>query len=257
MLTSKLSPQANQQVNTFDALFDFSDLSTEVQTHLTKVYRLLSLVILVSIVGAAIQIKYLLLTQFVFPYIFGLLFIIVALACIPKNRFFMRIGLAMMFGLFQGIIIGPLISNAIDIDPQIVRAAFVLTLCVFLSFSIIAMMTKNKKYLYLGSMLNSFGLFLFFMTIFPTSFGYQLSLYGGLIMFVGYIFYDTQQIIKRVERFGLDNTDFVSDAITLYIDFVAVFVRILVLIMKAKERSEGKSSGSRPSISTRSVKIDL
>eukprot|EP01084_Bolivina_argentea_P268845 456773_1 len=258
MLPNKLSNQPRPPINVFDAVFDFSDLSSDVQTHLTKVYRLLSLVIITSILGAAIQIKYFLLTQFIFPYILCLLAIMISIACIPKDRFFIRIGLAMLFGLFQGIIIGPLVNEAIDIDPQIVRAAFILTLCVFVSFSLMAMMTKNKKYLYLGSMLNSFCLFLLFMNIFPTSFGYQLSLYGGLIMFIGYVFYDTQQIIKRVEKYGLENTDYVSDAITLYIDFVAIFVRILILIMRAKQRGEGGSSNnSKPTISTRNIKIDL
>eukprot|EP00483_Globobulimina_turgida_P010338 UN10358 len=208
MLTNKLAAQPRSAINAFDAVFDFSDLSADVQTHLTKVYRLLSLVILVSVLGAAIQIKYFLLTQFILPYILGLLFIMILIACVPKEKFFVRIGLAVLFGLLQGIIIGPLVNEAIDIDPQIVRAALALTLCVFISFSMMAMLTKNKKYMYLGSMLNSFCLFLLFMSIFPTSFGYQLSLYGGLIMFIGYVFYDTQQIIKRVEKFGLQNTDY-------------------------------------------------
>ena len=159
----------------------------------------------------------------------------------------------MLFGLLQGIVIGPLVNEAIDIDPIIVRAAFVLTLCVFASFSIIAMLTKKKKYLYLGSMLNSFCMFLLFMRIFPTAYGYELSLYGGLIMFIGYVFYDTQQIIARVERFGLDQTDYISDAITLYIDFVAIFIRILIIIMRSKEKDSGYS---RPTIKTRN-KMDL
>lgn len=225
---------------------------------MTKVYRLLSLVIIFSVIGAALQIKYFLMTTFVFPYILGLVAIMISIACIPKERFLTRIGLTFLFGLLQGIVIGPIINEAIDVDPNIVRYAFILTLCVFLSFSMIAMMTKNKKYLYLGSMLNSFCLFLLFMNIFPTSFGYQLSLYGGLIMFVGYVFYDTQIIIKRVEKYGLENTDFISDAITLYIDFVAIFIRILILIMRAKEKREGGGSNrSTSSVSTKNIKIDL
>merc|ERR1719295_551623 len=211
---------------------------------------------LTSIVGAAIQIQNHLMTQMVFPYIFALIAVMVSIACIPREHFFVRIGLALFFGFLQGIVIGPLVNEAIDMDPFIVRAALVLTLCVFVSFSMIAMMTKNKTYLYLGSMLNSFCLFLLFMRIFPTSFGYELSLYGGLIMFIGYVFYDTQQIIKRVERFGLQQTDFVSDAITLYIDFVAIFVRILIIIMRSKDRDNG-NGGSRALPSTRTVKMDL
>merc|ERR1719295_967931 len=203
---------------------------------------------LTSIVGAAIQIQNHLMTQMVFPYILALIAVMVSIACIPREHFFVRIGLALFFGFLQGIIIGPLVNEAIDMDPFIVRAALVLTLCVFVSFSMIAMMTTDKKCLYLGSMLNSFCLFLLFMRVFPTSFGYELSLYGGLIMFMGYVFYDTQQIIKRVERYGLQHTDFVSDAITLYIDFVAIFVRILIIIMRSKERN-GNGGGSRSTAS--------
>merc|ERR1719334_1660083 len=208
-----------------------------------------------SVVGAAIQMQNQLMTVMAFPYILALFAVMISIACIPREHFFTRIGLALFFGFLQGIVIGPLIQEAVDMDPFIVRAALVLTLCVFVSFSLIAMMTKNKTYLYLGSMLNSFCLFLLFMRIFPTSFGYELSLYGGLLMFIGYVFYDTQQIIKRVERFGLQNTDFVSDAITLYIDFVAIFVRILIIIMRSKERKEG--GGSRSAPSTRTIKMDL
>ena len=211
------------------------------------------MVILVSVVGAAMQIKYFLLSQYAFPYIIALFAVMISIHCVSRERFFVRIGLAMLFGLLQGIVIGPLVNEAIDIDPVIVRAAFVLTLCVFASFSIIAMLTKKKKYLYLGSMLNSFCMFLLFMRIFPTAYGYELSLYGGLIMFIGYVFYDTQQIIARVERFGLDQTDYISDAITLYIDFVAIFIRILIIIMRSKEKDSGYS---RPTIKTRN-KMDL
>jgi len=260
MLSHKVNSHQERPFNAFDALLDFSDLSSEVQTHLTKVYRLLSLVILTSILGAAIQIKYFLLSQFLFPYILLLFVIMIGIAVTPKKQFLLRIGLAMSFGLVQGIVIGPLIQEAIDVDPQIVRAALVLTLCVFASFSMIAMMTRNKRYLYLGSMLNSFCLFLIFMSIFPTSFGYQLSLYGGLAMFIGYVFYDTQQIIKRVEKYGLEHTDYVSDAITLYIDFVAIFIRLLIIILRAKERRDGNGGASHrtvSSLSTRNVKIDL
>ena len=211
---------------------------------------------LTSIVGAAVQIQNQLMSQLAFPYILALIAVMISIACIPREHFFVRIGLAMFFGFLQGIVIGPLVQEGIDMDPLIVRAALVLTLCVFVSFSMIAMMTKNKKCLYLGSMLNSFCLFLLFMRIFPTSFGYELSLYGGLLMFIGYVFYDTQQIIKRVERFGLQHTDFVSDAITLYIDFVGIFVRILIMIMRSKEQNN-RGGGSRSAPSTRGVKLDL
>lgn len=243
------------QPNPFDAVFDFSDLSPDVQTHLAKVYRLLSLVMICSVIGAAAQIQNQLMSQMAFPYIALTIAVILSIACIPREHFCLRVCLAVLFGFLQGVVIGPLVNEAIDIDPMIVRAALVLTLCVFASFSMMAMMAKkSKKWLYLGSMLNSFCLFLLFMRIFPTSFGYELSLYGGLLMFIGYVFYDTQQIIQRVERFGLQQTDSVSDAITIYVDFVAIFVRILIILIRSKQRNR-RESGAVPS--TKNVKLDL
>ena len=60
-------------------------------------------------------------------------------------------------------------------------------------------------------------------------------------------------MIASVEKMGLDKADFVQDALQLYIDFVALFIRILVIIMKAKDKKAGSSSRVR----TREVKIDL
>lgn len=51
---------------------------------------------------------------------------------------------------FTGIYLNPLISLAIEIDPQIVMTAFLLTTLIFLSFTISALMTSKRTYLYLG-----------------------------------------------------------------------------------------------------------
>lgn len=85
-----------------DIINDVRYRSKDVQTHLTKVYRLLSVVMLTSIVGAAIQIQNHLMTQMVFPYILALIAVMVSIACIPREHFFVRIGLALFFGFLQG-----------------------------------------------------------------------------------------------------------------------------------------------------------
>lgn len=54
------------------------------------------------------------------------------------------------------------------------------------------------------------------------------QVYFGLLVFVGYIVVDTQDIIEKA-HFG--DLDYVKHALTLFTDFVAVFVRILVIMV--------------------------
>jgi len=54
------------------------------------------------------------------------------------------------------------------------------------------------------------------------------QLYFGLLVFVGYIIVDTQEIVERAH---MGDLDYVKHALTLFTDLVAVFVRILVIMV--------------------------
>ena len=51
-------------------------------------------------------------------------------------------------------------------------------------------------------------------------------------MFVGYMVVDTQEIIERAH---LGDLDYVKHALSLFTDFVAVFVRILIIMVCSAE----------------------
>ena len=55
-----------------------------------------------------------------------------------------------------------------------------------------------------------------------------LQLYFGLLVFLGYVVVDTQEIIERAH---LGDLDYVKHALTLFTDFAAVFVRILIILV--------------------------
>ncbi|MEJ1872745.1 Bax inhibitor-1 family protein, partial [Escherichia coli] len=67
---------------------------------------------------------------------------------------------------------------------------------------------------------------------------FKFELYFGLLVFVGYMVVDTQDIIEKAH---LGDLDYVKHALTLFTDFIAVFVRILIIMLKnSAEREEKK-----------------
>jgi len=86
--------------------------------------------------------------------------------------------------------------------------------------------------LFLGGTLSSMLFYLFLLSVVQifvkSTFINNINLYLGLFMFCGYILYDTQLIIEKSDR---GSTDFVWDALELFIDFVAVFVRVLIILL--------------------------
>ena len=57
----------------------------------------------------------------------------------------------------------------------------------------------------------------------------QVYLWAGLLVFCGFIMWDTQMIIEKRRR---GDGDFISHSLDLFIDFMQVFRRILVLLMQ-------------------------
>ncbi|KAL8216406.1 hypothetical protein R6Q57_023243 [Mikania cordata] len=108
------------------------------------------------------------------------------------------------------------------------------------------MLAKRREYLYLGGFLSSCVSILLWLHFASSIFGGSLSLnimlYSGLLVFVGYMVYDTQDIIEKAH---LGDLDYVSHALTLFIDFIAVFLRILVITLKNSDDREERRKRRR------------
>jgi FtsH-binding integral membrane protein len=136
-----------------------------------------------------------------------------------------------------------MLDTVIDIDPSIVTSAFLGTTCIFVCFSASAYFAERRSYLYLGGFLGSALSMLIlvnFINVFARSaMLFNAQLYIGLMVFCGFIIFDTQLIIEKAAN---GSKDYIWDSLELFLDFINVFVRLLVILAK---NSGGKKKNNR------------
>lgn len=70
---------------------------------------------------------------------------------------------------------------------------------------------------------------------------YAITLYGGLILFSGFLLYDTQRIIVQAERyptFGVTPYDPVNASLSIYMDTLNIFIRIATILAGGGNRKK-------------------
>ncbi|XP_047983464.1 bax inhibitor 1-like [Salvia hispanica] len=224
----------------YDSLKNFRQISPVVQTHLKQVYLSLCCALLASAVGVYLHILW---------NVGGILTLLGCMGCIfwllatPFHQEKKKVSLLMAVALLEGASIGPLVKLAIEFDPSILVSAFVGCSLAFGCFSGAAMVARRREYLYLGGLLSSGLSILLWLHVASSIFGgsmalFKFELYFGLLVFVGYIVVDTQDIIEKAH---LGDLDYVNHSLTLFTDFVGVFVRVLIIMLKnASEKEEKK-----------------
>ncbi len=109
--------------------------------------------------------------------------------------------------------------------------------------STIAVTAPSEKFLYMGGPL-AMGFGAVFMASLGSAFLpptsalgaglYSISLYGGLVLFSGFMLYNTQKIIHRAERhpngYGVQKYDPINNSIGIYLDTINIFIRIAQIL---------------------------
>jgi FtsH-binding integral membrane protein len=158
-----------------------------------------------------------------------------------------RVSLLLATAALNGATIGPLIALAIDVNPGILIGACVGCAVSFGCFSAAALLSRRREYLYLGGLLSSGVSILFWLQFASSIFGgsvalFKFEIYFGLLVFIGYIVVDTQDIIEKAHNGDLD---YVTHSLTLFTDFVAVFVRILIIMLGNAQEKKKKEEKKR------------
>ncbi|KAI3689409.1 hypothetical protein L2E82_47365 [Cichorium intybus] len=204
---------------TDDSLKNCRQICPVVQTHLRKVYVLLCCSLIAFSIGAYLHILL---------NIGGFLATLAALGCMslslttrPYDQVPKRVSLLIAFSLLQGVCIGPGIKSAMDFDPSNCVSALMGATIAVACFSGLAMVASRTEYLYLGGLI-SYGVSILFWLYFGGSVArFQFKPYFELLVFVGCMVLDTQNIIEKAH---LGDWNYVKHAFTLYTVLVAVFV---------------------------------
>ncbi|XP_055711835.1 growth hormone-inducible transmembrane protein-like [Phlebotomus papatasi] len=139
-------------------------------------------------------------------------------------------------------ILGAFIAPLCFVGGPILTRAALYSAGVVGGLSTVAVCAPSDKFLYMGGPL-AIGLGVVFASSLAsiwlpptTALGAGLasmSLYGGLLLFSGFLLYDTQRIIRRAEThpmYAVQKFDPVNCAMSIYMDTLNIFIRIVSLL---------------------------
>jgi FtsH-binding integral membrane protein len=217
----------------------FGRLEKDVKSHLQKVYTTMGLALIACAIGSYIHMANI--------FTAGILTILGTLGA-SLGIFLMaptaenqpkRFALFMLLGALCGINQGPLLQIVATIDPSIVMTALLATALIFVCFSICALLSEERKWLAIGGVLMSalsclllFGLMNIF---FRSELLYEVQLYLGLVVFCGFVLYDTQLIVEKRRR---GDDDYIGHCVLLFLDFINIFRHLLILLANKEVKRE-------------------
>ena len=221
-------------------------LSPSTRSHLSKVYAVAAL--LLAIWGASAAFAVVQKVQLGVPAFVSMLALAIAFAIARacKAHVFVQLLFASLLAASSGMFLERAIDQAIDVDPSIVSSALVGTAIIYASFTLVAFFASDAFSLALAGFASSLSLLMLYAIVscllfMPTPLDEAALLYGGLAICSCYVAIDTRALIERIEcRGSADENDVIADALTLFYDFVRIFVRLLHLLSKKK------SDESRP-----------
>ena len=238
----------NRPMPTMATLLKMNDITPAVQSHLAQVYSALTLTLLAASLGSTAHVYYQIGGMLSTIATFGMMMLLGSDTDKSFNN--KRLGYLLAFGFFKGASIGNLIETALYVDPSILVTAMLATTAIFAAFSAAALFSKRRQYLFLGGVLGSIISFMCLMSLMrffmPSILGgvamYTAELYLGLAVFCAYVLFDTQMIVEKASS---GDRDAIWHAMELFIDFVAIFVRIVIILLRNQENKKRNENERR------------
>ena len=212
----------------FRKLLDFAPLKPAVKRQVTKVYAWLSVGFALAIVGYLSPI----------PRMLALPVTLISyLALYSPMKETYKQAAFVTFAVSKGASL-----HFLQFMPQtLVLQALLYTSFIFVAFSGSILSSPTRYMSYIMSLISTGTMILLSNSIFSWLFNIRMSLYFelvvGICVFAAYILYDTQVMIYRAE---MGQIDILRTAADLYVDAIALFVRIAVLLNDKQEKKKKK-----------------
>jgi FtsH-binding integral membrane protein len=136
------------------------------------------------------------------------------------------------YAFLFGLLLAPIVLVAANTAPVVLTQASILTAFVFTGMTAWAFLSK-KDFSFLGGILSIAFFGMLGVAIAGMIFGFTIGLWYsviGVIVFAGYILYDTSRILHH---YGTHQH--ITAAIVLFTDVVLLFKHILVLLMRSRD----------------------
>ncbi|KAI0377548.1 inhibitor of apoptosis-promoting Bax1-domain-containing protein [Hypomontagnella monticulosa] len=164
---------------------------------------------------------------------------------IDPDNYVPKYALWTAFNATQAAFIAPLIAFAPG--PLIARAGLY-TVAMMGAISFVGATAKQEKYMYIGGPLLAGAAIVAVSGLAPLvipatavrtlAFTENIWLYGGLAVFGGFTLYDVQKILyhARMAERGIIKKDPVNESISLELDFLNIFIRMVQILMMQQNR---------------------
>jgi len=162
----------------------------------------------------------------------------------PPENYVMKYGFWTAFNLSQAAILSPLLF----LQPALLARAGLYTVGMMGSIAFVGATAKQEKYLWIGGPLLA-GVAIVALSglaplVIPVTATRTLMwteniwLYGGLAVFGGFTLYDTQKVLHhaRLAERGLIKKDAVNESISLELDFLNIFIRMVQILGMQQRR---------------------
>lgn len=156
----------------------------------------------------------------------------------------MKYGFWSLFNLTQAALLAPLMFY----NPALLARAGIYTVGMMGSIAFVGATAKQEKYLYLGGPLLA-GVAIVALSglaplVLPATaartlmWSEKIWLYGGLAVFGGFTLYDVQKVLyhARLAERGLIQRDVVNETISLELDFLNIFIRMVQILSMQQSR---------------------